>query len=324
MITSKNITTGRAIPIKNMLVNAISVLKRRSSRHSNSYQRQKFVPGANEIVNLGKLFYRWEEIVGAELYSKVWPERCFRKSITLVVKDHQWLNTLTFFKQLIIKKISDFFPELKVKKIIAKVGKMPDTSKFNIKQPTKDWPDWNNESDMHFPSEISEELSELMARCRKKLNARVKGLKESGYFICNKCSSNIVYKEGDVCAVCQFKDRLKQLYKIRNILTEEPWIHYSELRLDFHDLSVAEFESIKLLLLQDTMSYIEQMGNLLIDSYNKDLDAEMRSEMVRAVVLITGETPDKIDLNEMDNKLYMSDSWKIYLAQSNSKENIEC
>ena len=306
-----------------MLVSAMSLLKRRSS-NSNSFQTDKFLPGAQEIVNLGKLFYRWEEIVGAELYNKVWPERCFRKTITLVVKDHQWLNTLTFFKKLILKNLSGIFPELDVKKIIAKVGKMPDTSKFNIKQPTNDWPDWNCESDMVFSNELSQELLEVMARCRKKLNARVKGLKQSGYFICNKCSSNIVYKDGDVCAICQFKDRQKELYKLRNILTDEPWTHFPDIKSDFINLSITEFESVKLLLLQDTMSYVDQLGDILTDTYSSDIDSEMRSEMVRGVVLITGETPDKIDLNEMNDNLYLSDKWKDYLSIKNSKEKIQC
>ena len=294
-----------------MLVSAMSVLKRRSNRFTSD--SQKFIPGALEIVNLGKLLHNWKEIVGIELYDKVWPDRCFRKNITVVVRDHQWLATFSFFKHLVLKKINEVLPALGTKKIIAKVGKIPDAIHFKFDNTPKNWPDWQNESDLKI-SNVSPELSEIMSRCRKKLNARLKGLISSGYFICSNCNSNIVTFDGDVCAVCQFRDHQHELYKLRIHLSDEPWILYDEIKSEHANLNVEEFESVKLLLLQDTLIYIEQLGGLLTDFYDEKINAEMRSEMVRALVLTTGKMPHKIHLNKLPEEDYLFDTWCKYLA----------
>lgn len=328
MAVSNKKHRGKVRPIKSMLVSAMSSLRRQNSKAStNSNQADKFVLGASELVKLGQLIHHWKEIVGPEFSTKVWPERLFQSKLTLIVKNHQWLNTLTFCKAGILTNITNFLPNLKVVKIIGRVGTIPAVSKLKMIDDEVSWPDWQLEDDIDLPMLSDADLLETVQRCRKKLNARVKGLKESGLYMCPTCSGNMVSASNKSCAVCLYKKRIKELTTLRNTMSKEPWTTYTEAKKVDDKLTAIEFESMKSSLLIDAMQFVEQLGRQqsdLIEQKNPELEAEMRTEMVRAIVLATGVTPDTIDFDDLDKKCILSDSWYKFLRIEKDKGDATC
>ena len=314
VVVSSSKKNGKVRPIKNLLIGAMSHLRRQNSKATmNSNQIPKFVLGATEMVRLGQLTHHWEEIVGADLSSHIWPARFFKAKLTLVVRTHQWLNTLTFCKEAIKTNITKYLPGIEVVKIMGRVGEIPAISKLSLLNESVTWPDWKLEADIDLPMLTDEELLEGIQRCRKKLKARVKGLLQSGYFLCPKCSSNMVSEGNKNCAVCLYRKRISELSSVRKMISNEPWITYFDVNKIDKKLTSLEFDAMKSSLLEDSMMFIDQLAQQQPNPIDKELDAEMRVEMVRAIALVTGVTADKIDFDELDEKFILCDSWYKYL-----------
>ena len=148
---------------------------------------------------------------------------------------------------------------------------------------------------------------------QQKVSARLKGLEEKGYVLCKLCRANVTRSSDGICAMCLFDHRSDMLMKTRSLIADSPWITYEEAKEHQKELTVVEYESIKNELLSECLNLVKELASDLAVEYDEDAATMMQIEMVRGIVLYTGETPDKIDLANVKTKQLPSKEWEDYI-----------
>ena len=266
---------------------------------------------AKDLVILGKLINSWRDIVGIQLAVKTCPLKIFKGKLFLTVSDSQWMQTLLFIKAGIIQKLNQKFPDLKITEVIGRIGKIPPSVEKMVKDAS--WPDWHEEEVIPKPKVKNPELAKIIDECQQKLSARLKGLQEKGYALCKVCRANVTRSEDGICAMCVYDHRKDLRMKSCSLLAEMPWLTYEEVREHQPELTKVEYESIKNDLLNDTVKQVAELASDLKSDYDEDTAVMMRQEIVRGIVLYTGESPDKIVLDEVKPKQLPSKDWLDFL-----------
>ena len=311
MVKRKNRKSSGTIFVKSGLARALSSLREKNF-HSQDGNKKRFYISGKEMVILGKLIYAWKDIAGLQLASKTRPFRFIKGKLLLTVSDSQWLQTLMFLKPEILTKIKNNFPDLNIKDIQGKLGKIPLIKKNYDDE--NNWPDWTKEIDIKLPEIKDKELLSIIQECQKKLKARMKGLETKGYILCKSCNSSYTKNSDGICAVCIFEERSKSLMKVRYLIAELPWVSYEECLKEESSLKIEEYEAIKSQILMDCLPIITSLGEQQLREFNHDVYIEMSKEMVRAIMLHTGQTPDEIDLFDLKKGQIIDPKWIEYLA----------
>jgi hypothetical protein len=271
------------------------------------------------MLTLGQLTSAWTEIAGISLAAKTCPARLIRGKLYLTVSDSQWMQTLAFLKSKLIEKISEKFPQLKINEIVGRPGKIPEAVEKLVK--SKDWPDWKKVKDIDISADLDEETLEIIKRCRKKLIARLEGLKQKGLKLCSECKANMIESsnQDNICAICSFDRRRENLIGIRNIIFEMPWLRFDEVTEFDSSVKVYEFEAIKSELIESGIELVEELYLKVSQHYSSELMRRMRKEMVRVISLHTGHMPDQIDLDNLMPEQLLVKCWQEYLDHEQEK-----
>ena len=311
---AKYIPVGKQ-PISFGLVKAITSMRKACFKEEGKSESDyKHRLAAKDLVVLGRLINGWKDIVGIQLASKTCPLKLFRNTLYLTVSDSQWMQTLLFIKAGIIQKLGQNFPDLKIKDIIGRIGKIPASIEKLVKEAS--WPDWKEEEITEKHSVNNPELAKSIDECQQKLSARLKGLEEKGYHLCKLCRANVTRSKEGICAMCLFDHRSDIMMKSRSIIAEMPWLSYKEVQAEQKELTLVEYDSIKNELLNETLKMVNELYSDLKEDYDDYTADMMRKEMVRGIILFTGATPDKIDLTNIKLKQLPDKKWLDYLKQS--------
>ena len=311
---AKYIPVGKQ-PISFGLVKAITSMRKACFKEEGKSESDyKHRLAAKDLVILGRLINGWKDIVGTQLASKTCPLKLFKNTLYLTVSDSQWMQTLLFLKAGIIQKLEQKFPDLKIKEIIGRIGKIPASIEKLVKDAS--WPDWKEEEIIEKSEINNAELAKSIDECQQKLSARLKGLEEKGYTLCKICKANVTRSKDGVCAMCVFDHRSDIMMKSRTIIAEMPWLTYEDVKKEQKELTLVEYDSIKNDLLNDTLKIVDELFSDLKEDYDEDTADMMRKEIVRGIILYTGLTPDKIDLEKVKVKQLPDKKWLDYLKIS--------
>ena len=311
---TKYIPVGKQ-PISFGLVKAITSMRKACFKEEGKSESDyKHKLAAKDLVILGRLISGWKDIVGIQLASKTYPLKLFKNSLYLTVSDSQWMQTLLFLKAGIIQKLEQKFPDLKIKEIIGRIGKIPASIEKLVKDAS--WPDWKEEEIIEKSEINNAELAKSIDECQQKLSARLKGLEEKGYTLCKICRANVTRSNDGVCAMCVFDHRSDIMMKSRTLIAEMPWLTYEEVKKEQKELSLLEYDSIKNDLLNDTLKVVDELFSDLKEDYDEDTADMMRKEIIRGIILYTGLTPEKIDLEKVKVKQLPDKKWLDYLKLS--------
>lgn len=302
---------GAIRPAKTTLVKALSGI--REKNYQAAGEKGRYVLTAREMVVLGRLISSWKEVVGLQLAHKTCPFRLIKGKLYLTVADSQWLQTLVFLKDRIITKLAELFPDIKISDIIGRAGRIPEDAEKIVKD--AEWPDWKNESIPEFQTEIVDaDLLVQMQRCRKKLQARLKGLEQRGMSLCPACRAVAISSEKQKCAQCEFNERNESRKQIRHMLFEMPWLTFEELREFDSQINSGEYLGLKIELLDECLGSIrEKAAELSVDFSEEDFKM-MKKEMARALMLHTGRLPYQIDIFNISEKEMPDPMWHKYLS----------
>jgi hypothetical protein len=314
---TKYIPVGKQ-PISFGLVKAITSMRKACFKEEGKLESDyKHRLAARDLVILGRLINSWRDIVGLQLASKTCPLKLFRGTLYLTVSDSQWMQTLLFIKAGIIEKLNQKFPDLKIKDIIGRIGKIPASIEKLVKEAS--WPDWKEEKIIKKSELKNPELAKTIDECQQKLSARLKGLEEKGYKLCKICRSNVTRSSDGICAMCVFDHRSDIMMKSRSLLAEMPWLSYEEVCEEQKELTMLEYDSIKNELLNETLKMVDELFSDLKEDYDEDTNDMMRKEIVRGIMLYKGVTPDKVDLTCLNPTFLPDKKWLNYLNY-----NFEC
>ncbi len=317
MTFSKSYNSKRRIgvgkkPISFSLIKAIASMRKTCFNDDGKPESDyKHNLAAKDLVILGRLINTWRKVVGLQLASKTCPLKLFKGTLYLTVADSQWMQTLLFLKAGIIQKLNQTFPDLKIKEIIGRVGKIPVEVEKLVKESA--WPNWEDEEITEKPKLKDQELAKTIDICQQKLSARLKGLEEKGYRLCKVCRANVTRSKDCVCAMCLFDYRSDIRMKSRSILAEFPWLTYKEVCEEQKELNKDEYGYIKNELLNETLKLVDELYSDLKEDYDEDTADMLRKEMIRGIILFTGLTPDKVDLCSVKLKQLPDKKWVDYL-----------
>ena len=302
-------------PISFCLVKAIASMRKACfNSEGNNESDYKHNLAAKDLIILGRLINSWREIVGIQLASKTCPLKLFKGTLYLTVSDSQWMQTLLFIKSEIIQKLNKQFPDLKIKEIIGRVGKIPADVEKLVKNAS--WPSWEEEEIIEKPKVNNSELVKTIDECQQKLSARLKGLEEKGYKLCKICRANVTRSKDGVCAMCLFDHRSDIRMKSRTLIAETPWLTYEEVCLEQKELTKIEYDYIKNELLNETIKMVDELYSDLKYDYDGETAEMLRKEIIRGIILYTGVTPDKINLSSIKAKQLPDKKWQNYLKKN--------
>lgn len=304
---------GRREPVSFGLIRAVAGLRKASLQgagEAESDYKNNLV--AKDLVILGKLINAWRDVVGVQLASKTCPTKLFKGKLYLIVSDSQWMQTLLFIKGEIVEKLKERFPDIKIDEIIGRIGKIPSAFTEMVKEAS--WPDWKEEEVTEKFGVKDPELAKSIDICQQKLSARLKGLESKGYRLCSMCRANVTRSSDGICAMCLFDNRSNIRMKARSIMAETPWLSYNEVCEFQSELTQIEYEGIKNELLNESLRLIKELAAELVADFDEDSATMIRKEMVRAITLFTGETPDKIDLSSLKENQVLDKNWTEYLS----------
>ncbi len=299
---------GATKPAGFTLVKALRDMREKNRKACDD--RNRCFLGAREMMVLGRLINSWKDVVGLQLAHKTCPTRLIRGCLYLNVSDSQWMQTLLFLKGTIIEKLNLLFPDMKIHDIIGRPGKISEAVEELLAD--ADWPDWQQESSHHLPTDDAE-LAGLLERCQRKLDARLRGLRQRGFELCRNCEATVTDSPGGICAVCIFASRERNRAEVRALVKEMPWLTLEEVHEFETQLSAVEFSALKLELLEDTLAFVKELATDLRGEFNEVSHHQMRKEMVRAVMLYTGCMPDEVDLDQLHPEQIPDPEWSSYL-----------
>jgi len=306
-------------PAKATLVKAISAL--REKNYQAAGDKGRYVLTAREMVVLGRLISTWKDVVGLQLAHKTCPFRLIKGKLYLTVADSQWLQTLVFLKDRIITRLAQLFPDFKITDIIGRAGKIPEEAEKIVKD--AEWPDWQTESIPEFLcGGIDDALLVQMQRCRKKLQARLKGLNQRGLTLCPVCEAVAISMEKKICAQCEFNARLDSRCQIRSMLFEMPWLTLDELHEYDSKISSGEFIGLKIELLEECLENVREKSAELSVDFSEDGFNAMKKEMTRALMLHTGKLPYQVDIYNVSDDEQPDPMWRKYLTLDQGE--LEC
>lgn len=300
---------GVTKPASFTLVKALHEMREKNRMACNDKSRQLL--GAREIMVLGRLINSWKDVVGLQLAHKTCPTRLIRGCLYLNVSDSPWMQTLVFLKSNIIEKLNQLFPDMKIHDIIGRPGEISEAVEEMLAD--ADWPDWQQENAHALPTD-DVELAGLLERCQRKLDARLRGLRQRGFELCRSCEATVTDSPDGICAMCVFAAREKNRAEVRALVKEMPWLTLEELHEFDAQLSSLEFSALKLALLEDTLAFIKELAVELAGEFNQASYRQMRKEMVRAVMFYTGCMPDEVDLDQLHPEQIADPDWPMYLT----------
>ncbi|EKD81796.1 MAG: hypothetical protein ACD_39C01635G0001 [uncultured bacterium] len=300
---------GAIKPVGFTLVKALSGLREKGRRATGDQSR--FLLGAREMMVLGKLINAWKDVVGLQLAHKTCPTRLIRGSLYLAVADSQWMQTLIFLKTPIIEKLNQLFPDIRIVDIIGRPGEIPEAVEELLAD--ADWPDWQQETARPLPADDAE-LGKLLERCQRKLDARLRGLRQKGFDLCHNCQATVTDSPTGICAVCVFAGREKDRAQARQLIKEMPWLTLEELHEYDPQLDTIELAAIRLELLENNLAFIREIAMEQVNEFNEENFRQMKKEMVRAVMLYTGCMPDEVDLDQLHPDQLPDPDWLSYLT----------
>lgn len=306
-------------PAKTTLVKALSAL--REKNHQAAGEKGRYALTAREMVVLGRLISSWKDVVGLQLAHKTCPLRLIKGKLYLTVADSQWLQTLVFLKDKIIARLAELFPDCKITDIIGRAGRIPEDAEKIVKD--AEWPDWKGEAIPEFICDgVDHELVTQMQRCRKKLQARLKGLNQRGLSLCPVCEAVAISLEKKICAQCDFNARRESHVQIRTMLFEMPWLTLDELHEYDRMISSGEYLGLKIELLDECLEGVREMAADLSVDFSESVFNAMKKEMARALMLHTGLLPYQVDIYNVSEKDLPDPMWCKYLSLDQGE--LEC
>ncbi|MEW6708257.1 MAG: DUF721 domain-containing protein [Candidatus Riflebacteria bacterium] len=308
--TASTTKTGKTLPVGSNLLKVLGGIREKNFQASPESQR--FCLTAREMLMLGRLKFCWKDIVGIQLAHKTCPERLIRGRLYLTVSDSQWLHTLVFVKGQIIEKLKEQFPELQIVDLVGRPGRIPVEVEKLVSE--SEWPEWQSVEDLQIPEGIDKELGDRINRCHKHLAARNEGLFNRGYRVCKKCLSVLTTAENQVCALCVSSERSEVLRPVKDLLKDMPWLDYDEVLAFENTLKSYEFETLKLDLLAESLDLVRELSINLKENLNEEILVQMKKEMVRAIMLVTGDMPDQVDLYHLSPDQIIDPEWLELLS----------
>ena len=280
------------------------------NRRGAGFQKGSDLKTAKEMAGLGKLSFLWKSLVGQDLASVTYPARLIRGKLIVSCLNSAWLHTFRFIQPQLLEKVGEQFPELFIQHIFGKLGGIPEPSE---KDSDNDWPDWRSEDSPELPACGNQELRQQVRRCQQKLQARNRALFGKGFSLCRSCHATMVQNAEDTCAICSFHRQQEVFMEIQRYVIDTPWITLEEIQKELPNVCHEELGRVKNSLAvkydRDVTEFFSQWEN----EPSPVLEENVRRAMITTQILISGVTPDQIDLKNPPPGYPLRKEWQRML-----------
>jgi hypothetical protein len=236
------------------------------------------------------IFYRWDNLVGADIASHTRPLSINHGLLFVAVNNSVWSHHLSMMKEALIRKMNDFAQAKVITDIKFQAGSIQRTVDNDEEQPEISLAK-KIRNIVLTPEEVvdirhliapiqSKGLRERLFSLLVKDHKLTKYKQQENYHQCAKCST-LCPPTSEYCTICFIENRQENVDKICKLLIEAPWIHYEECK-KFIACSVYEFKKAKQQLIVKLINKIEIDGSPpLVES--------------TLVMLITSTKPEFLD-----------------------------
>jgi Uncharacterized protein conserved in bacteria len=254
--------------------------------------------GINKRYNAESAIYHWKKIVGEKIAAHTRPLSVQRDLLFVAVSNPVWAHHLSMMKQDIISKINSFIGDYLIKDIRFQAGYLKDNqNEENTSQEQKNSIKLHNirldESEQKTIQDIvsavkDDELRQKLCNVVKSDMAMKKVRRRNKWHKCAKCNA-LCPPDATYCPVCSIEKKQQIRKEIYIILSENPWLGYSELK-KYINCSFEDFKEVKARLIASL--------TVAISAENCDKIKEMT-----LVMLATGIKPEQITDALIDNTL---------------------
>ncbi|WP_169313125.1 DciA family protein [Acetonema longum] len=224
--------------------------------------------GIKEKYNSQSVIVHWGSIVGQDIASQAYPTHVRNQILFVAASSPVWAHHLSMMKEQILEKIRQFTgqKQVSIKDIRFHAGKLPALQEFQNRE--------NSGQDLEIRQKLRciqldrENLSQIQDMITvikdQELRSRVERIllkewkwkkvkQQESYHPCRQCGA-LCPPENVCCTVCMIDQKQKKRGKIREILSQLPWMEYTECRkyieCDFFEFIQAKHELIQSLTVQ--------------------------------------------------------------------------
>ena len=292
------------LPLKDIICSTVAVMKGELRRNMSRQKSDgEVIPDpehlqvARNILELGRLMNRWQDIVGPALFPHTYPARLMHGNLQVVCADSQWLQTFQFYRELVREKVAQLFPGTPVRRIYSRIGTIP----AEILPPQEaPWPDWHDQPAPPLPESesVSAETGSLIDECRKKLMARRQGLEARGFGLCRQCRANMVPPGATTCSVCLHRHQQMIRHRVRELVFDLPWLGVTALMERIPESTEVMIHEAREELTTESRRRLEE-GSDAFEQGDSDVSrVDFTWEIMRYLIFKTGLPPHEIDFDE--------------------------
>jgi hypothetical protein len=265
-----------------------------------------------DVVRLGRLLHRWEELTGQPLVEHVAPSRIRGETLEVCCSSSQWMHFMLFARVALIERLQREMPELRISRIDLKLEKFTPVPR----PPGRPrWPDWREILSEGAALDLPEgPYRELILRARAKTLARLDGLAAEGLIPCPQCQSSLVQAAGGICAVCLHRKQIERRASLRQALTSQPWATDTELQTLVPDGSAPERQGVREEMLDECRERIEDLVRGHDESPSGEMAADLHLELGRYLMLVGQVPPDRLDLANPRQLEQLPGQWQRLIA----------
>jgi hypothetical protein len=184
-------------------------------------------------LHLEQLRQTWSELIGKVMYRHSWPQEISRRHLTVLVDNPVWSGELLIHQEMLLEKFNKALGGNYLKEITFKVSRfsrknlvtkeevkvvLPELTESEKKEALKDCPVLKNKE----LQKKAENFYQKQLQLQKYFQAR--GQKQ-----CPVCGA-FIESDSELCPFCSWKAQKEQRQKIAELLKQEPWLTYTELK----------------------------------------------------------------------------------------------
>lgn len=187
----------------------------------------------------------WAEIVGEDVARHCCPARVAAETLTIVTRSSAWSQQLTFFEERILKAVQARLPQIPIRRIRFKVGKIRSlTSAGAVSRGRRPPPE-----SPPAPAPPAATAAEAVARFRTSVDARRRAKRSAGWKECVQCGALIAPRGPALCIACANARAQEREAAATRLLFEAPWLGYAATAAMIDGLGRPEYEALRTRLL---------------------------------------------------------------------------
>jgi len=257
----------------------------------------------HDALSCEKLIGIWNTAVTGDLAKNVRISDYKNHILFLETKNSTWAQQLVFVKQMIIDKLAELAPNIKITDIKSRAGN------FNLETQAEIAPQELSEQDKKSMENILTQVEDVeqKEKLSKILEKEMLYRQQDNRKSCPICEEKFE-GTGTICLHCQSEHLHTEDVKIQDYLVEAPWSRFQDIKKDYDNVDEIHYHIVKDKLINKTRDKIQSLYYENYETKKANLIQELRKRIFLFVSLKTGLTPDKIQesviINEIGKKMY--------------------